>query len=362
MHNHSQREITYIEAIREAFDLCLAGDASVLIIGEGVPDPKAIFNSTKGLQEKYGPNRVFDMPLAENGVTGICIGAALSGMRPVMIHQRIDFALLSLDQIINNAAKWRYMFNNQSSVPLVIRLIVGRGWGQGPQHSQSLQALFAHIPGLKVAMPATPADAKGMMIAAIRDNDPVIFIEHRWLHNTIDCVPEGIYETPLDQARIVKQGNALTLATFSYMLVECIIAANALKDVLGVEVELIDMRSARPLDVGIVQKSVRKTRRLVVADTGHMFAGIASELISSIVELEFASLSCAPVRVCSPDMPASTAPSLTKHYYPTPVDVVSVVEKQCDLKISNEQRTELNRRLEVSTPHDVPYSNFKGPF
>lgn len=362
MHNHSQREITYIEAIREAFDLCLNEDENVIIIGEGVPDPKAIFNSTKGLQEKYGADRVFDMPLAENGVTGICIGAALSGMRPVMIHQRIDFALLSLDQIINNAAKWRYMFNNQSSVPIVIRLIVGRGWGQGPQHSQSLQALFAHIPGLKVVMPATPADAKGMLISAIRDNDPVIFIEHRWLHNTVDQVPESVYEIPLSQARIVQEGDCLTLATFSYMLVESIMAVNALKRILGLHVELIDMRSARPLDVETVQKSVRKTGRLVVADTGHTFSGIASELIASITEREFESLKCAPARVCSPDVPAATAPSLTKKYYPTPLDIASAIVVQCGMEMSKEQVASLQDSLEAKTPHDVPYNNFKGPF
>ena len=188
MHKIEGRYITYVEAIREALDQAMDLDSSVIVIGEGVPDPKAIFNSTAGLREKYGVERVFDMPLAENGLTGVCIGAAISGMRPVMIHQRIDFALLSVDQLINNAAKWYYMFNGKSNVPLVIRMIVGRGWGQGPQHSQSLQALFALVPGLKVVMPTTAHDAKGMMMAAIKDNNPVIFIEHRWLHHVKDVL------------------------------------------------------------------------------------------------------------------------------------------------------------------------------
>lgn len=362
MLNNDQRELSYIEAIREAFDLCLNDDDSVIIIGEGVPDPKAIFNSTKGLQDKFGKNRVFDMPLSENGVTGVCIGAALTGMRPVMIHQRIDFALLSLDQIINNAAKWRFMFNNRSAVPLVIRLIVGRGWGQGPQHSQSLQALFAHIPGLKVVMPVSPSDAKGMMISAIKDDDPVIFIEHRWLHNTKELVPQGLYETPLDKARIVKKGTHATLAAFSYMLVESIIAVNALNNLLGLDVELIDMRSARPLDVNTVKESVQKTGRLVVADTGHMFGGIAGELVSRIVEDEFESLSCAPVRIGSPDVPAATAPSLTKNYYPTPFDIAIALIKQCNLNPTSEELSRLNKEISVDAPHDIPYSNFKGPF
>jgi pyruvate dehydrogenase E1 component beta subunit len=159
------------------------------------------------LRQKYGPQRVFDMPLSENGMTGICIGAALNGMRPVMVHQRIDFALLAMDQIVNNAAKWHYMFDGKGRVPLVVRVIIGRGWGQGPQHSQSLQAMFAHVPGLRVVMPATAHDAKGMLIASIEQNSPVIFVEHRWLHGIKDNVPAASYRASLDKARVVHEGS-----------------------------------------------------------------------------------------------------------------------------------------------------------
>ena len=164
------REITFAKALLEATDQCMEKDESVYIMGLGVPDPKGVFGTTLGLLDKYGPKRVLDMPISENAMTGIAVGSAISGLRPIMTHQRIDFMLLSMDQIVNIAAKWHYMFAGQMSVPLVIRLIIGRGWGQGPQHSQSLQALFAHIPGLKVVMPFTPYDAKGLLVASIQDN------------------------------------------------------------------------------------------------------------------------------------------------------------------------------------------------
>lgn len=212
MLNSAVRQLTFVEALREGLYQAMAADPRVIVIGEGVPDPKAIFNTTAGLQEKFGRHRVYDMPLAENGLTGVCIGAALSGIRPVMIHQRIDFALLAMDQLVNNAAKWHYMFDGKATVPIVIRMIVGRGWGQGPQHSQSLQAMFAHVPGLKVVMPTTAHDAKGMLVSAIEDDNPVLFIEHRWLHHVKDDVPENLYRVPIGKARVLHEGTAVTVA------------------------------------------------------------------------------------------------------------------------------------------------------
>ena len=362
MLNANLRQISYVEAIREALDQSMTKDDRVIVIGEGVPDPKAIFNSTLGLQEKFGKDRVFDMPLSENGVTGACIGAAISGMRPVMIHQRVDFALLSLDQLINNAAKWHYMFNGKSNVPLVIRMIIGRGWGQGPQHSQSLQALFAVIPGLKVVMPTTAHDAKGMMVAAINDDNPVIFLEHRWLHPVIDSVPESIYEVPLDKANIIFEGSDLTIAAFSYMTFEALIAARALLSIMGISVELIDMRSVRPLDSQTVIDSVKKTGYLIVTDTAYRTGSIAAELIAQVTEGAFKSLQAAPVRVCSPDFPTPTAPSMTKDYYPTPATIADAV-----LKILGKQNTankyqELMLSIAPKGLHDIPNREFKGPF
>ena len=265
MPENKSRPITYTSAINEALTLSMRKDDGVIIIGEGVPDPKAIFTTTKGLREEFGKNRVFDMPLSENGITGVCIGAALMGMRPVMVHQRVDFALLAMDQLVNNAAKWHYMFNGQAKVPLVVRLIIGRGWGQGPQHSQSLHSFFSHIPGLKVVMPSMAKDAKGMLISAIEDDNPVLFIEHRWLHHLNDNVPEEYYKIPLCNGRVIREGTAVTIVAFSYMVVEAIRVANKLAE-YNIEVEVIDMNVLNPLDTNIIIKSVKKTGYLMVLD------------------------------------------------------------------------------------------------
>ena len=356
------RELSYVEAIREALDQSMVHDNNVIIVGEGVPDPKNIFNTTTGLQEKFGIQRVFDMPLAENGMTGICIGAAIRGLRPVLIHQRLDFALLSLDQIINNAAKWHYMFNGKASVPLVIRMIIGRGWGQGPQHSQSYQVLFAMIPGLKVVMPTTAHDAKGMLIAAIKDNNPVIFIEHRWLFHVTDNVPENFYEIEIGKAKIIRMGDEVTIAAFSYMVFEAIIAADAIEKILGISIEILDMRSVRPLDIESVLASVKKTGHLIVADTAHEFCSIGSEVISSILNEGFSFLKKAPVKICSPDFPTPSSPAMTKDYYPTPKTIVEAIIEMLKINVNKNKLELIMNTVDCKRSHDSPNREFKGPF
>lgn len=356
------RELSFAEAVREGLDQSMQRDARVLVIGEGVPDPKAIFGSTAGLQQKYGRQRVFDMPLSENGLTGICIGAALNGMRPVMVHQRVDFALLAMDQLVNNAAKWHYMFDGKASVPLVVRMIVGRGWGQGPQHSQSLQAMFAQVPGLKVVMPTTARDAKGMLIAAIEDNNPVLFIEHRWLHHVVDDVPEDYYSTPLDTARQMHEGADVTVAAFSYMSFEALRAAQALLAHCGVSVDLLDMRSIRPLDARQVIASVQKTGRLIVADTGFTTGSIAGELITQVVEQAFGALKAAPVRIASPDFPAPTSHYMSEHYYPEPQHIADAALRLLGRECSGDAYDALCVALKRAGRHDAPMRDFAGPF
>jgi pyruvate dehydrogenase E1 component beta subunit len=351
-------QISQSEAIREALEQAMEEDERVILVGEGVPDPKGIFGTTTGLQQRFGKSRVFDSPLSENGMTGICIGAAISGMRPVMIHQRIDFALLAMDQIVNNAAKWRYMFAGQVSVPLVIRVIVGRGWGPGPQHAQSLQALFAHIPGLKVVMPTSGRDAKGMLLAAIRDNNPVIFIEHRWLQGIADYVPATPYATPLDQALVCRTGVDATLVAFSYMVVEALLAAKALAD-FGIDLEVIDARSVRPLDMTTIIDSVRRTGRLVVADTAWKTGGIAGEVIASVAETAFDALHSPPLRIALPDIPVPTSHHLTRDFYPDALCLARKINAHLDKDIPD---AELVSRLARSTPHDTPQLEFRGPF
>ena len=355
---NEKRLITQAAAIREALAQALAEDQRVLVVGEGVPDPKGVFGTTSGLQAEFGSSRVFDSPLSENGMTGICIGAAIAGMRPVMVHQRIDFALLAMDQIVNNAAKWRYMFAGQVSIPLVIRVLVGRGWGPGPQHAQSLQALFAHVPGLKVVMPTSAYDAKGMLLAAIHDDNPVIFIEHRWLHGIEDHVPLEPYTVPLDQAEIVRPGRHATLVAFSFMVVEALLAAEVLAD-YGVELEVIDARCVRPLDLPTIIGSVQRTGVLIVADTGWKTGGIAGEVVAAVSESAFAALTLAPLRIALPDYPTPTSHHLVRDYYPDALFVARQVAAHLGCSIPDD---ELVARLTRTTPCDIPQKDFRGPF
>jgi pyruvate dehydrogenase E1 component beta subunit len=350
------RQITYAQAINEALDLALETDPNVLCFGLGVPDPKGVFGTTIGLQEKHGETRVFDMPTSENGMTGIAIGAALSGMRPVMTHQRLDFFLLAMDQLVNNAAKWHYMFGGQSSVPLTIRLILGRGWGQGPTHSQNLQSWFAHIPGLKVVMPSTPEDAKGLLIEAIFDPNPVIFLEHRWLHNSVAHVPEGDSRIPLGKARVLQEGVDLTVIAMSTLVPEARRAAVYLSE-NEIDCDIIDLRSLSPLDWQAIYASVQKTGRLLVLDTGSASHSIAAEIVAKVSMECWSSLKCAPHRIAMPDIPVPTSFALTKDLYPSTKDIVFTASKMLDRKL------EIDTQFSDPTDlHDIPGAWFSGPF
>ena len=351
------REISYGEAIREATDQLMAESDRVYVMGLGSTDPKAIFGTTNGLEAKYGSKRVFDMPTSENAMTGVCIGSALMGMRPIMVHQRIDFLLLALDQVVNNAAKWYSMFNGQRSVPIVIRAIVGRGWGQGPQHSQNLLATFAHVPGLKVVTPALPADAKGMLIAAAHDDDPVLLIEHRWLHSTFGPVAHEMYETQLGTSNIVRHGRDVSIVATSFMVIEALRAAEALaRD--GMEAEVVDVRSIRPLDVDGIMASVRKTGRLVACDAAWKTIGFAGELVALAAELALEDLRARPIRVTLPDWHTAASPVAAAMYYPTAVTIANEVAAM----LGKPQRDAEAWQLVRNAPADQPDLSFLGPF
>ncbi|MGD2179790.1 alpha-ketoacid dehydrogenase subunit beta [Lusitaniella coriacea] len=351
----SQRELTFAQAINEAFVEAMTQDENVYVIGEGVPDPKGIFGTTLGLREKFGSKRVLDMPVAENGMTGVAIGSALMGMRPVLTHQRVDFALLAMDQMVNQAAKWHYMFGGQLAVPLVIRLIIGRGWGQGPQHSQSLQSWFAHVPGLKVVMPTTPHDAKGLLLSSIRDNNPVIFLEHRWLHNVTGSVPIENYSVPLGRARVAREGKDLTIVSTSYMTLEALRTAQWL-ELQGIETEVIDLRSLRPLDTETILNSVKKTGRLLVTDTSWQAYGASAEILAVATEQAFSHLKCAPCRVALPDAPTPTSHAVAQYYYPRAVDLYRKACEMLTLPFENPEEPLSSTQL------DVPDKSFTGPF
>lgn len=356
-----EREIKFNEAILEGTAHLLETDPSVYVMGLGVPDPKGTFGTTLGLEDKFGPNRVMDMPISENAMTGVAIGSAIRGMRPILTFQRADFFLLALDQLINNAAKWHYMFGDQMKVPLVIRLVIGRGWGQGPQQSQSLQSLFGHIPGLKVVMPSTPYDAKGLLLSAVKDNNPVVFLEHRWLHKIHGPVPEESYEVPIGKVRVIQEGSDVTIAACSHMTLEARKAVELLEEE-GISAELIDIRSVKPLDKETIIKSVRKTGRLIVADPDWKFCGFASEVIATISEEAFNDLKAPPVRVSYPDRHTPASWALSNHYY---LSYRVIAMEACKmLRLPSKAQMLLQELLEFRSegPLDVPDASFTGPF
>jgi pyruvate/2-oxoglutarate/acetoin dehydrogenase E1 component len=320
------RQLTFSLAINEALHQSMAADPDVFLVGQGVKSPWYVGNTARGLLERFGPDRVIDTPVSENAITGAAVGAAIAGMRPVVVHPRMDFMLYAFDPIINEAANWFYMNGGRRSVPVVIWGIVNRGGEQAAQHSQSLHAMFAHAPGLKVVMPSTPYDAKGLMIAAIRDNNPVVYIDDRWLYNEAEDVPEEIYEVPIGKAIVRKAGGAVTVIAASFMCLRALQAAETLSK-RGIEAEVIDLRSLKPLDEATILTSVEKTGRLVVADGGWLSFGASAEISARVAEKAFAAL-CAPIlRVALPDVPAPMSAPLEEAYYPMASEIVEAVEQ-----------------------------------
>lgn len=354
--------ITAAEAIRQAQAQAMADDPAVFVLGEGVTDPKGVFGTTLGLAEAFGPDRVLEMPLSENAFTGMAVGAALMGQRPIVVHQRVEFSLLAMEPMVNAAAKLRYVSGGEHAVPMVVRLVVGRGWGQGPQHSQSLESMFAAVPGLKVALPATPADAKGMLLAAIADDDPVIFIEHRWIHYAEGRVPTEPEPAPLDGPRRLRAGDAVTLVAASYMTLEAMQAADALAEA-GIGVDLFDLRVARPLVLDAVIESVSRTGRLVTVDLGHRAFGVGAEIAQRVTEACFDALRAAPVRIGLPDHPTPSSRALAAAFYPRAENIAEACGRLCGA--DTWVLTALRERLAAArgdVPADVPHPSFRGPF
>ena len=318
----TERKITYAQAINEALTQTMESDSRVLLIGQGVTSPWYVGQTTAGLKESFGPERVIDTPVSENSVTGMAVGAALAGMRPVVVHPRMDFMYYALDQIANHASNWHYMFGGQLAVPVTFWGIVNRGGEQAAQHSQNLQAMLAHLPGLKVAMPSAAHEAKGLLTAAIRDNNPVAFIDDRWLYETTGAVPEADFETPLGTGVIRRGGHDVTIVATSFMVTLALAAAESLA-ADGISAEIIDPRTLKPLDEALILNSVEKTGRLVVADGGWRTCGFGSEIAALVAEKAFHHLKAPVARISLPDAPAPASSSLEKAYYPEAADIVS---------------------------------------
>ncbi|MEW6386722.1 MAG: transketolase C-terminal domain-containing protein [Thermodesulfobacteriota bacterium] len=322
------RSLTFVQALREAQEQLLEQDPRVFLLGEGVDDPGGIFGSTLGLAEKFGSERVMDIPIAENGLTGVAVGAAVAGLRPIFVHMRMDFLPMCMDQIVNHAAKWYYMSGGAVPCPLVIRSIIGRGWGSAAQHSQALHALFLHIPGLKLALPSTPYDAKGLLMAAVADGNPVMFVEHRWIYGSVGYVPTEPYTVPFGQGVVRRPGRDVTVVALSQMVYEAMKAAREL-DAEGISVEVIDPRTVKPLDEDLVCTSVKKTGRLVIADVACKTGGVGGEIACRVVERDEVLLKAPLRRVNFADAPTPCSPVLEEAYYPSSATIKETIKELC---------------------------------
>jgi pyruvate dehydrogenase E1 component beta subunit len=321
------RELSYAQAIQEALAIAMERDERVFLMGEDIGVYGGAFQVTAGLVERFGEDRIMDTPISELGGAGVAVGAALMGRRPVYEFQFSDFASLAMEQIVNQAAKMRFMLGGKASVPLVMRFPSGSGTGAAAQHSQSMEAWFAHVPGLKVVQPSTPHDAKGMLLAAIEDPDPVMFFEHKLLYKMKGPVPEGYFTEPLDQARVRREGTDVTIAATAIMVHRALEAAETLA-AEGISAEVIDLRSLRPLDHRTLIDSVSKTTRLICVYEGTKQLGIGTEVSAMIAEsAAFDRLDAPIIRLGGADCPLPYNPELEKAAVPQVPDIVAAARR-----------------------------------
>lgn len=336
---NENRLITYSEAINEALFQEMEKDEKVFVYGVGAADYKRTFGTTNGLVETYGKHRCFETPISEDSLTGFGLGAAINGMRPVQIHGRMDFLIVSFNQLVNMVSCARYNSGGNLSIPMVLRGIVGRGWGQGSQHSKTLYSIFCHIPGLKVVAPTTPYDAKGLLISSIRDNNPIIFVEHRWLYNQKGHVDKKSYSVPIGVGSKIRNGKDLTIVGISWMNVESHKAAQILSR-RGIEIEIIDPRTLYPLDNNIIIESVNKTGHCIVADYDWLNCGLSAEISSMVSNKCFYNLKKPVERIGFEECPCPTARHLENKFYPNAITIIRMVEKMLNLEeidLSNEE-------------------------
>ncbi|GAB4325620.1 MAG: alpha-ketoacid dehydrogenase subunit beta [Dehalococcoidia bacterium] len=316
------REIPYVSAINEALRQVMREDPDVFLAGEDVGLYGGVFGTSRGLLDEFGPARVIDTPISESGIVGMAVGAAATGLRPVIEIMFMDFVGVCMDQIVNQAAKMKYMFGGKARLPITIRTMAGGGMSMAAQHSQSLEAWFCHVPGLKVVMPSTPYDAKGLLVAAIRDDNPVIVVEQKLSLGLKGPVPEELYEVPIGKASVVRPGSNFTIVATGRMVQESVKAAETLQ-ADGLDVEVVDPRSLQPLDTETIVGSVRKTHRALVVHEAVRFGGIGGEIAAQIQEEAFDYLDAPVGRVGAPFAPVPFSPALEKSYVPTAETIVA---------------------------------------
>ena len=345
------KTMTFYNAINEAISHEMTRDDNVFIYGLDVAGNNYVFGSTAGLTEKFGTERCFGTPISEDAMTGFGLGAAISGMRPIHVHSRVDFMLLAVNQIANMVSSYRYSTGGKLKVPMVIRAVIGRSWGQAFQHSKSLYSIFAHVPGVKIVVPATPADAKGLLASAIRDDNPVLFFEHRWLYDIAGEVPAGEHLVPLGEANVLRAGDDVTIVATSWMTVEAMKAAEVLAK-RGVSAEVVDPRTIVPLDEERITRSVKKTGRCVVADNDWVNCGFSAEVAARVSARCFGELKAPVTRLGFAPSPCPCSRPLETEFYPNAEDIIRAVEKQLDLSPADLSAEEFSHWE----------NRFKGPF
>ena len=353
MPTETNRNLKYVDALCEAFSQEMERDPGVFMFGLAVDDHKAIQGSTRGLLDKFGSERVFGTPLSEDAMTGVAIGAAMAGMRPIHVHIRMDFLMLAMNQLVNIASKAHYIYNAQVKVPLVVRSMIGKSWGQGAQHSQGLHSMFMHVPGLKVVAPSNAYDAKGCMIAAIRDDNPVIVVEHRLLYGTEAPVPVETYAVPFGKARIAHKGKDITIVGISNMFMECMRAAEILRDE-GIEAEIIDPVSLVPLDMETISASVARTGRLLVVDNAWTSCGASAEIVVQAVEMS-GGRSFPVRRMGYAPTTCPTTPVLENAFYPNPGTIAQAAHRMVQPEAPDWTPDPERAKLAYQT-------QFRGPF
>lgn len=345
-----KQDLTFPQALNLAMTRAMESDPTVFAFGVDVQDHKRTFGTGANLVENFGVERYFGSPLSEAGATGIAVGAAICGLRPVHIHARADFLLLAMNQLVNTASTKNYLTDGKSKVPLVVRAMIGRSWGQGAQHSKTMHSSMAHFPGLKVVLPSSPQNGYSLLRSAIEDDNPVVFFEHRWLYDVTGPVDDQL-TIPLGGCSVERTGKDVTIISCSWMTVEATQAARILFE-NGVEAEIVDVRTIAPLDIDTIAYSIAKTGHAVIADNDWSFCGIAAEISSQITETSFGSLKAAPARIGLAHVPCPTTRPLENLFYPSAKDIVRAVEKQLDLP-------EIDLSGEVFNEYE---QRFRGPF
>lgn len=323
------KQISYSDTINETLDYLLTTDKNVVLIGQGVKSPWYVGSTCNGLVEKFGEERIIDTPISENAMTGASVGASLVGMRPIIVHPRMDFMLYAFDPIINQAANWSFMSGGKSNASVVFWGILNRGGEQAAQHSQALYSVFAHIPGLKVIAPSTPYDVKGLLISAVRDPDPVVFIDDRWLYHQIGEVPTEEYTIPIGKGIIRRKGKDVSLISFSHTMGNSASAAATLAKE-GIDVELVDLRSIKPYDKDLLADTIKKTGRAVIVDGSWKTGSFSAEISAFLSEYAFKDLKSPIVRICLPDAPAPASSVLEKSYYISSDRIVDTIKRLCN--------------------------------